>query len=151
MRSLNQWLEAYGQSHQNPTNIRIHKVAVPGIYFSIVGLIWSIPSFDFMGLHLNWVVIALIPTLVFYAMLSTITFLMMAAFSLVCIGIVSVLGNNHLPIFEISLGLFVVLWICQFIGHKIEGKKPSFFDDILFLLIGPVWVFKVKGLHKYKK
>ena len=41
---------------------------------------------------------------------------------------------------EISLSLFLIAWIGQFIGHKIEGAKPSFFDDIKFLLIGPAWL-----------
>ncbi|SON53039.1 DUF962 domain-containing protein [Vibrio tapetis] len=142
MRTQEQWLAAYAESHQNPANKRIHTIAVPGIYLSIVGLIWSIPSFNLFGITLNWVFIALAPVLTFYALLSVITFLMMAAYSTVCIGIVAVLSDEQAPILDMSIGLFVVLWVFQFIGHKIEGKKPSFLDDISFLLIGPVWVFK---------
>jgi uncharacterized membrane protein YGL010W len=44
------------------------------------------------------------------------------------------------PVWAICLTLFVVAWIGQFIGHKIEGKKPSFFKDVQFLLIGPAWL-----------
>ncbi len=40
----------------------------------------------------------------------------------------------------ISAGIWVAAWIVQFIGHQIEGKKPSFFRDVLFLLVGPVWI-----------
>ena len=40
----------------------------------------------------------------------------------------------------LSLMIFIVAWIGQFIGHKIEGKKPSFFQDLQFLLIGPAWL-----------
>jgi uncharacterized membrane protein YGL010W len=43
-------------------------------------------------------------------------------------------------VLPVSLGVFVIAWIGQFIGHKIEGKKPSFFDDLRFLLIGPLFV-----------
>jgi uncharacterized membrane protein YGL010W len=43
-------------------------------------------------------------------------------------------------VLPLSIAIFVVAWIGQFIGHKIEGKKPSFFDDLRFLLIGPLFV-----------
>jgi uncharacterized membrane protein YGL010W len=45
-----------------------------------------------------------------------------------------------LPVWKICLGLFVAAWIGQFIGHKIEGEKPSFLKDVVFLLIGPAWL-----------
>jgi uncharacterized membrane protein YGL010W len=67
----------------------------------------------------------------------------MLSFSLVCIGLVFAL-QERIDILNWSIGLFVVLWIFQFIGHKIEGQKPSFFNDVQFLLIGPIWVFKQK-------
>lgn len=142
MRTQEQWLADYAVSHQNTTNKRIHTIAVPGIYLSIVGLIWSIPSLSVFDTQLNWVLVVLVPVLAFYAMLSVVTLLMMTAYSVICIGVVAVLSNQQFPLFEFSLGLFVVLWVFQFIGHKIEGKKPSFLEDIAFLLIGPVWVFK---------
>ncbi|ORT48695.1 hypothetical protein ST37_16580 [Vibrio sp. qd031] len=143
MRTLQQWLDAYGESHQNGTNRKIHKVAVPGIFLSIVGLIFSIPPLELFGLSLNWIWIVLLPVMAFYLSLSMSVFLSMLSFSLLCIGIVFVL-QEQINIFNWSVGLFVVLWIFQFIGHKIEGKKPSFFDDVQFLLIGPIWVFKQK-------
>ncbi|MEJ2514422.1 MAG: DUF962 domain-containing protein, partial [Gammaproteobacteria bacterium] len=40
----------------------------------------------------------------------------------------------------VSVAVFVLAWIGQFIGHRIEGKKPSFFKDLLFLMIGPMWL-----------
>ena len=45
-----------------------------------------------------------------------------------------------MPLWQASLGIFVVAWIGQFYGHKLEGAKPSFFDDLKFLLIGPAWI-----------
>ena len=47
---------------------------------------------------------------------------------------------SHTCPLKTSLIIFVIAWIGQFIGHKIEGKKPSFFEDIQFLLIGPAWL-----------
>ncbi|MDN3612470.1 DUF962 domain-containing protein [Vibrio ostreicida] len=144
MRELGQWLQDYGESHQNTINQKIHKVAVPGIFLAIVGLIWSLPSISVFGLTLNWVWIAMTPVMVFYFRLSLSVFLMMLGFTLACIGLIWSMSILELPVFIISLILFVVLWILQFIGHKIEGKKPSFIDDLVFLLIGPIWVFRQK-------
>jgi len=50
------------------------------------------------------------------------------------------LGEDAGQLALVSLGIFVIAWIGQFIGHKIEGKKPSFLEDLQFLLIGPAWL-----------
>ena len=142
MKDLTQWLSEYGESHQNPINQKIHKVAVPGIFLSVVGLIWSIPSIELFGLSLNWVWVAAFPVMVFYFRLSLSVFLMMLGFTLACIALVWSIELMQVSIFLFSLTLFSILWLFQFIGHKIEGKKPSFFEDLQFLLIGPIWVFR---------
>ncbi|MDF2152234.1 Mpo1-like protein [Vibrio sp. CAU 1672] len=142
MRALSEWLKDYSKSHQNPINQRIHTIAVPGIYLSVVGLIWSVPQIPLFGFQLNWVWIAVIPTWVFYYRLSLSVFLMMLGYTLSCIALIWCLEILVLPVLYISMVLFGVLWMLQFIGHKIEGKKPSFFEDLQFLLIGPVWVFR---------
>ncbi|AAO07035.1 TPA: DUF962 domain-containing protein [Vibrio vulnificus] len=141
MRSLEQWLDAYGESHQNSTNQKIHTFAVPGIFFSIVALIWSLPSLPLPVLSLNWVWVAALPVWWFYYRLSLSVFLMMLGYTLASIALAWSVELLGLPLTEMAVGLFVVLWIFQFVGHKIEGKKPSFFEDLKFLLIGPVWVF----------
>ncbi|HFQ4837898.1 TPA: DUF962 domain-containing protein [Vibrio vulnificus] len=141
MRSLEQWLDAYGESHQNSTNQKIHTFAVPGIFFSIVALIWSLPSLPLLVLSLNWVWVAALPVWWFYYRLSLSVFLMMLGYTLASIALAWSVELLGLPLAEMAVGLFVVLWIFQFVGHKIEGKKPSFFEDLKFLLIGPVWVF----------
>lgn len=142
MKDLSQWLEEYGESHQNPINQKIHKVAVPGIYLSIVGLFWSIPSITMFGISVNWVWPAAFPVLIFYLRLSLSVFLMMFGFTLACISLIWCLELMEIPIFTASLGFFIFLWCLQFIGHKIEGKKPSFIEDVQFLLIGPIWTFR---------
>ncbi|HAS6388692.1 TPA: DUF962 domain-containing protein [Vibrio vulnificus] len=141
MRSLEQWLDAYGESHQNSTNQKIHTFAVPGIFFSIVALIWSLPSLPLPVLSLNWVWVAALPVWWFYYRLSLSVFLMMLGYTLASIALAWSVELLGLPLAEMAVGLFVVLWIFQFVGHKIEGRKPSFFEDLKFLLIGPVWVF----------
>ncbi|HAS8540341.1 TPA: DUF962 domain-containing protein [Vibrio vulnificus] len=141
MRSLEQWLDAYGESHQNSTNQKIHTFAVPGIFFSIVALIWSLPSLPLPVLSLNWVWVAALPVWWFYYRLSLSVFLMMLGYTLASIALAWSVELLGMPIAEVAVGLFIVLWIFQFVGHKIEGKKPSFFEDLKFLLIGSVWVF----------
>ncbi|MGR5177443.1 DUF962 domain-containing protein [Vibrio parahaemolyticus] len=144
MKSLQQWLDAYGESHQNSTNRKIHKIAVPGIYLSIVGLIWCLPQLPAGILNINWVWIVMVPVMVFYFRLSRSVFILMLIFTLACLALITFAAMLGVSIFYLSIVLFVVLWIMQFIGHKVEGKKPSFFDDLQFLLIGPVWVFRQK-------
>ena len=143
-RSIQDWLDAYAVSHQNPTNKKIHWVCVPGIFWSIMGLLWVIPQPAFMVAlpWLNWATLSLLVIVGFYARLSLPLTVAMTLFTVICLlsaafiegwmGTVGLLG--------LSLGVFVVLWIGQFIGHQIEGKKPSFFEDIQFLMIGPAWV-----------
>ena len=44
------------------------------------------------------------------------------------------------PLWQTCVAIFVVAWVGQFIGHAVEGKRPSFFKDLLFLLVGPLWL-----------
>jgi uncharacterized membrane protein YGL010W len=41
-----------------------------------------------------------------------------------------------------ALFLFVLGWVFQFIGHWFEGKKPSFFSNPAFLIVGPIYFLK---------
>ncbi len=142
-RTIHQWLEAYGESHQNPVNKLIHWICVPGIFWTIAGLLWAIPVPAMMAgvPGLNWATLTLIPIFFFYLRLSIPVALGMGLFSLACVGTVHWYGQSGpMDLASTSFGLFVLFWIFQFIGHKIEGKKPSFFEDLQFLLIGPAWV-----------
>lgn len=148
MKSLQQWFDEYAESHQNETNQVIHFICVPLIFLSLVGLLMSIPAGFISNLTLlnnpiieNWATPVILITLIFYAQLSLKTFFRMFVFSLISL-IINYNISIILPLFFVSLFLFVMAWIGQFYGHKIEGKKPSFFKDLQFLLIGPVWVIE---------
>ncbi|MEZ8140995.1 DUF962 domain-containing protein [Enterovibrio sp. FF113] len=141
MKSLEEWFEEYSDSHQNPTNQKIHKVAVPGIFFSVAGLLWLIPSFSIFGYSIAPYFLILAMVLGFYFSLSFRAFVVMAVFLGFCTMVLLELQGIGANILIISVVMFVVLWVLQFIGHHIEGKKPSFFKDVQFLLIGPAWVF----------
>lgn len=142
MRSIDAWLSEYGESHRDRTNKLIHWVCVPTIVFSVVGIIWSIP-WPFGGPPsplLNWATLGLVAALIYYVRLSVPLAAGMLLISAAMVGVLTSLAHQDIPVLKLSLLLFVVAWIGQFIGHKIEGKKPSFFKDIQFLLIGPLWV-----------
>lgn len=127
MKTITEWFDEYSESHQNPTNKAIHWVCVPAILFSIIGII---AQFNAM---LTALIIVL--TLVFYARMDIVLAIAMAALLFVMAWLIIILPVGK----GFYLGLFVVAWIGQFYGHKVEGKKPSFFKDLQFLLIGPVW------------
>jgi uncharacterized membrane protein YGL010W len=147
MRRIDQLLEEYGESHQNQTNKTIHWICVPLIFLSIVGLIASIPSAGlqrFMGEgnpYANWATIILTVVLIYYVTLSIPLSIGMMLFGLACLVLINFLsGLGVAPVWLISVVIFVLAWIGQFYGHKVEGKKPSFFKDVQFLLIGPAWL-----------
>jgi uncharacterized membrane protein YGL010W len=157
MRKIDELLYEYGLSHQNETNKTIHWICVPAIFFSIVGLIYSIPAdsllslLPFLGSFANWATIILILVLLYYVTLSPPLALGMFFFSAICLALANLISlASPIPLWQISILIFVVAWIFQFYGHKIEGKKPSFLKDLQFLLIGPAWlmhfIYKKLGL-----
>lgn len=146
MRKIDALLSEYGESHQNSTNKAIHWICVPAIFFSIVGLIASIPSGPVQMIlgegnpYANWATITLILVTAYYASLSIWLTIGMVLFGLACLVIVNIIASTGQPVWGVSLVIFVLAWVGQFYGHKIEGKKPSFFKDLQFLLIGPAWL-----------
>lgn len=140
MRSIERLLLQYGESHQNKTNVLIHAIAVPSIYFVSLGLLWSVPVPDFIGqFSVTWAHILAVPVLYYYFSLSGPIGAAMTLLTIACFGGVNLLVWLNISVWKFCLTLFVVMWILQFIGHKIEGKKPSFFEDLRFLLVGPAW------------
>jgi len=143
MKSLQSWLDEYAKSHQNKTNKLIHWICVPAIFFSIVSLLSSV-EIDFL---IEWLPIEFanlasifsVLALIFYARLSFSMAIGISIFTLLCYLGIFVLNSTDYKL-SISIIIFIIAWITQFIGHKIEGEKPSFFDDIKFLLIGPAWL-----------
>lgn len=148
MRTVEQWLGEYGASHQNVANKTLHWICVPVIVLSLIGLLWSLPvpqlfrdlSASPAGPLLNWGTLVLLAGLLYYLAMSWSLALGMAAF--VGAVVLSILFLQRLPwpLWTICLVLFVLAWIGQFIGHHYEGRRPSFFKDVQFLMIGPLWL-----------
>ena len=142
MKTKQEWFDEYSESHQNPTNKMLHWVCVPTIFFSIIGIL----------AHFSALLTALLLclTFVFYARLDLVLAVAMAALTLVMATLIWILPVGV----GFYIALFVFAWIGQFYGHKVEGKKPSFFKDLQFLLIGPLWCmdgYLAKLLPKFKK
>ena len=146
MRKIDLLLSEYGESHQNATNKAIHWICVPLIFFSVVGLIASIPAGalqSFLGQanpFANWAAVVLILAVIYYITLSIPLTIGMIAFAALCLFIAQLISVSGVPLWAASLGIFVLAWIGQFYGHKVEGKKPSFLKDLQFLMIGPAWL-----------
>ena len=142
MKTIENWLSEYGESHQNPTNKLVHWICVPVIFFCVVGLLYSvklgIPVAS--GLELNLAMVILAVTLLYYVRLSPTLAVGMALFASVCLLVCQMIESAGIPLWQVCLTLFVLAWIGQFWGHKVEGKKPSFFKDVQFLMIGPAWL-----------
>jgi uncharacterized membrane protein YGL010W len=79
--------------------------------------------------------------LIYYVTLSIPLSVGMLLFAVLCLYGVRLIHESALaPLWLVSVIIFAVAWIGQFYGHKVEGKKPSFFKDVQFLLIGPAWL-----------
>jgi uncharacterized membrane protein YGL010W len=148
MKTAKQWFDEYAESHQNETNQFVHYICVPIIFFSVIGLLMSIPAVFlertfslYNPLVENWAAFVAVLISFFYMRLGFWYFLEMLLVMLLCIVGNFWLGNN-INLLYASMIIFVVGWIGQFWGHKIEGKKPSFAKDLQFLLIGPLWVLQ---------
>ncbi|MGB4116216.1 MAG: Mpo1-like protein [Polaromonas sp.] len=128
-RRVDQLIAHYGQSHQNLSNELIHFIAIPLIMLSLMGMLFAVHP------YVAYVFVA--ASMVYYARLSVVFFAAMLTWSALTLAVVLAMGINVLPI---SVAIFVGAWILQFIGHKIEGKKPSFFEDIQYLWVGPLFV-----------
>lgn len=154
------YFDKYAESHQNPKNELIHWICVPLIVFSLLGLVWSIPfpHIGFLGMYngyINWASFLIAFSVYYYYKLSPVLsyfmLLILFAFSFGIIQLDQWQKSGGLMVWQSCLIIFIISWIGQFIGHKIEGKKPSFLDDVKFLLIGPIWLihfilikFKIK-------
>ena len=154
MKTAQEYFDEYAVSHQNETNQTIHYICVPLIFFSVIGLLMSIPTpllENTFGLYNplleNWAVVVGVIISIFYLRLWFWYFTEM-----LFVILVSIIGNfwlgNTVNLLYASLIIFILAWIGQFYGHKIEGAKPSFLKDLEFLLIGPLWV--IQKLNKKK-
>ncbi|QJE00508.1 DUF962 domain-containing protein [Massilia forsythiae] len=129
-RPIDLLLAQYAHSHRHPTNELIHMVCVPPIVLSLLGILWSV--------HPLAAVAACGAALAYYWKLSRPFALGMLGMSLAMLLLLALMPP--MTVLPLSVAVFFLAWTGQFIGHKIEGRKPSFLDDVRFLLVGPLFV-----------
>ena len=146
MRDLSTFLHDYGDSHRHPVNQWVHIFCVPAIFVSTLGLFWLIPVGQWLGLEgaaaywVNGGTLLAVLCMPFYLRLSMGVSLLMLGWLAVSIAVVTLVDRSALSLGWSALVLWLVAWAVQVWGHKGEGKKPSFTDDLVFLLVGPVFV-----------
>ena len=134
-------LDQYSNDHQNPTNQVIHVLCVPAIVWSVTALLWTIPVPGSFFLPGAWCAFAMFLAWAWYwqksrslamgALLVFVLMLLLNRWLSMRFGMSALLG--------LGIGVFVIAWIAQFIGHHVEGKRPSFLTDMTYLLVGPLW------------
>ena len=146
-KSADQWFADYGESHQHQANELIHWVCVPVIFFCVLGLLWCVPvpeAWQERVPWFSWTLLAMAAAMMFYVRLSPRLSAGLLCFMAICYwGIATLDLLAHWPVGKICAVAFVLAWIGQFIGHRIEGRRPSFLKDLVFLLIGPAWLMSM--------
>jgi uncharacterized membrane protein YGL010W len=141
MRSIDTLLDNYTGDHLNPRNQLIHLICVPAIVWSVSAALWVIPVPAILLKPGAWTALAMFAAWMYYWRLSRTLAMGIFFFFLAAILLDRWLFDHYGGAFllELGVGVFVVAWIGQFIGHHIEGKRPSFLTDMVYLLIGPLW------------
>lgn len=147
MRTEAEFLAEYAKSHRNKTNQIVHIVCVPLIFFATLGLLWLLPVGQWIPgvpeAYQGWINLAtlgVLPVMAFYLRLSLWSTLTGLSWLGVSFAGIVLMERAGLPLLPVFVGIWVAAWAVQFWGHKVEGAKPSFADDLVFLLIGPLFV-----------
>ena len=143
-RPVERLLFSYDGDHQHPTNRAIHTVCVPAIVWSVTGFFWAIPVPELIGRTGFWMALMMFLAWTWYWRMSR-PLAIGILISFVAFGVINRVIDVYFGTMAVlwsAVVVFVVAWIGQFIGHKIEGKRPSFFTDLVYLLVGPMWTLK---------
>jgi len=141
-RPIDRFLGNYAEDHRDPTNQLIHWLCVPPIVWTVLALVWAIPVPPALGRQGLWAGLLMALVLIWYWRLSRPLALAMTV-AFVGLGFLThylhfLLGTQGLIVAAVAV--FVVAWVGQFIGHHFEGRRPSFFTDLVYLLVGPLWL-----------
>lgn len=146
MRTRKELMQEYTKSHLNPVNAWIHVFCVPVIVFSTLGLAWAVPLGRWLGLapdiapYINLATVTALPLSVFYLRLSVGSLAVMMVWFAVSVAGILAIQTAGWSLLTFCLVLWVLSWAIQIYGHKIEGAKPSAADDVVFFLIGPLFI-----------
>jgi uncharacterized membrane protein YGL010W len=138
-------LAEYSADHQNPFNRLMHSICVPVIAIALIGLLWAIPvpgELSSLSPWINFGTATLFILSVYYLRLAPRLGIGMVVAAVLIVPLLAFAAELPVPLWLTALIAFTVGWIGQFIGHHVEGRRPSFFRDLRFLLIGPLWVLE---------
>lgn len=138
-----QLLAAYSADHQHPFNRLMHGICVPLIFVSLIGILWAVPVPEPVAASAPWLnagVLTLAGVTLYYLRLAPRLGAGMVLAALLIVPAIAWAATLPVPLWATSAGMFTAGWIGQFIGHYVEGRRPSFFRDLRFLLVGPLWV-----------
>jgi len=140
MKTLVDHLAQYAAYHRDRRNIASHFIGIPMIVLAVAVLL-SRPGVELLGLWLAPATLLALASAVFYLRLDTRFGLLMALLLGLCLWAGAALAAASTALWlSVGIGLFVVGWIIQFVGHYYEGRKPAFVDDVTGLVIGPLFV-----------
>lgn len=146
---MRDWLDGYSRDHQHSINQFLHCICVPLLVWSALALMWTIPVPQAWFRPGSWAVLAIVLSFTWYwkhsRRLAAALLIVLVIFALSCAWLFQQAGPARL--LQLGIAVFVVAWIGQFIGHLIEGRRPSFLTDLAYLLIGPAWLMD-KLLHR---
>lgn len=140
MKTLNQQLTQYAAYHRDKRNVFTHFIGIPMIVIA-VAILLSRPAINLEGFLITPALLIVLIMQLYYLKLD-IRFGLAMSFMLVpSLWVGHVLAGSNTTLWLGSgIGLFVVGWIIQFVGHVYEQRKPAFFDDVMGLAIGPLFV-----------
>jgi uncharacterized membrane protein YGL010W len=154
MKSLTEQLAQYAQYHRDQRNVWTHFAGIPIIVVSLAtlfsrGALMSLPLAP-LGVTGHWdlTVATLVSTLMslFYLRLDMRYGVVMAALLLLaCVTGQSLAAGSFEQWITVGMGLFVIGWVLQFVGHYFEGRKPAFVDDAIGFAVGPLFVVAELG------
>ncbi|KUM51862.1 Mpo1 family 2-hydroxy fatty acid dioxygenase [Rheinheimera sp. EpRS3] len=145
MKNLTEHLSQYALYHRDERNILTHYAGIPLIVVAVFALLYW-PLFTLAGMVITPALLLFIGSMVFYLRLDLRFGLVMFVFSGISLLLAAKLAALPFGLWlGSSIALFVVGWVLQFIGHYYEGKKPAFVDDLVGLLIGPLFIMAELG------
>lgn len=152
-KTVREWFAEYGFNHQHPLNKIIHWICVPVLSWCVLAFIWSVPvpaSWLTVMPWFNWALLAIAAATAYYVRLSPALAGGMLVFLALCYwAVLLIAGAVAMPLWKLGCMVFIGAWALQFIGHTVERRRPSFTQDMVFLLIGPAFlvgaVYRVFG------
>lgn len=146
MKTLIDQLSSYADYHRDSRNIVTHYIGVPMIMQAVVILLARLQWGALAGVPLSLALLGAVAAVVYYCMLDMRYGLFMTALLAAMLALATPIAAQSTTLWLAwGVGLFVVGWVIQFIGHYYEGRKPAFFDDVMGLLVGPLFVVAELG------